>query len=304
MSDAISVRGQVAVVTGAGRGIGRAHALELARRGAAVVVNDVVPENADAVVAEIHAIGEEAIANSDDVSRPEGGVSLIGAASERFGKVEIVINNAGILRGGYFEDLDPTVMESVVSVNLMSAVWVTHAAWPLMQQQRYGRVLVTSSGSGMFAHHGLADYAASKAGLYGLTKALAYEGREHGILVNAVLPMAAGKQAEVQPIPDRHKFPPIPALTGRTDPALATAMAVYLVSPGCSVTGEAFSTLGARYARVSVSLARGWVAPIPEEVSPEAIRENLDEVRAMDDALLPENLFDEMIAVNDAVASA
>ncbi len=303
MTGEISYMGQVAIVTGAGRGIGRSHALELARRGARVVVNDLIAGNASAVVAEIASRGGEAVASFDDVSTPSGGASAVAAAIERFGTVDVVINNAGMLRPGYFEDLKLAQIRSVIDANLMSAIWVTQPAWSVLKKKGYGRVIVTSSGSGMFGHHGVANYAAAKAGLYGLVKALAYEGREHGITVNAVMPMARGMQAEGNPIPDRHKFPLIPALADRTEPELVTALVTYLASRACEMNGQAFSTIGARYALAFMGIAEGWVAPTVDDATPEGIHAHFDNVIARDGALVPRDLFEELAAVNEAVAA-
>src|SRR5438105_879159 len=190
---AISFEGQVAVVTGVGRGLGRAHARDLARRGAAIVANDPGRDEAgvswaDHAVAEIEAAGGSAAASHDSVATPEGGRAIVELALERFGRVDVVIHNAGSFNLGNFEDLTAAAIDDVLDVHLKGAFWVCRPAFEDMLERQYGRIVLTSSSAGLFGMGGLANYAAAKAGLLGLGKALAIEGADLGIKANCVLP--------------------------------------------------------------------------------------------------------------------
>jgi NAD(P)-dependent dehydrogenase (short-subunit alcohol dehydrogenase family) len=203
--DDLSFDGDVALVTGAGRDIGRCHALELARRGARVVVNDVggavdgaggAEDPAQAVVEEIMAFGGVALANHDSVGTPAGGAAMVAAAHDEFGRLDIVVNNAGILRDKSFGKLTPELVDPVIDVHLRGAFHVLIPAWGQMKEQGYGRIVNTSSGSGLFGNFGQANYGAAKAGLVGLTRVLAVEGRPLGICANVVAPAASTRMTE------------------------------------------------------------------------------------------------------------
>src|SRR5690606_31447286 len=204
MSD-LTFDGKVAIITGAGGGLGKSHALELARRGARIVVNDLggsvsgEGDNASApqlVVDEIVASGGEAVANHDSVATPEGGKAIVDAAVEAFGTVDIVINNAGILRDKTFHNMTPELLEPVIAVHLLGAFYVTQPAWVIMREKGYGRVVNTSSNSGLLGNFGQANYGAAKLGLVGFTRVLANEGRSKGIKVNAIAPVAKTRMTE------------------------------------------------------------------------------------------------------------
>jgi NAD(P)-dependent dehydrogenase (short-subunit alcohol dehydrogenase family) len=180
MSRPISLTGQVIAVTGAGAGLGRAYALELARRGASVIVNDVTAAAVEAVVAEIADGGGSAASAVADVSQPEGGRSIIEEALERFGTVDGVIANAGIMRPAYVEDVDPATFRRTLAINLEGVFYVTRAAWPVMRAKGYGRIALVSSGGGILSTQANSAYAASKGGVFTLARTLAFEGREHG----------------------------------------------------------------------------------------------------------------------------
>ncbi len=180
---------RVAIVTGAGAGLGRAHAIGLAARGARVVVNDVTASGA--VTAEIAAAGGEAMAHAANVSDPAEVEAMIGAAVDRWGRIDILVNNAGILRNHSFAKMSFDEVREVLDVHLLGAFVCTHAVWPLMREGGYGRVVFTSSGSGLYGNFGQANYGAAKTGMIGLMNVLHLEGAKHGIRVNTLVPTAA-----------------------------------------------------------------------------------------------------------------
>ena len=199
--------GKVAVVTGAGGGIGRCHALEFAKRGAKVVVNDLggrvdgtgSGDAADAVVAEIEGAGGTAVANKGSVSDREGAASIIQTAVDAFGRIDILVNNAGILRDRTFKNMTLDEWDIVMNVHLNGTAYVTHAAWPLMYEQNYGRIVFTSSGSGIFGNFGQSNYGAAKMGMLGLMNVLAKEGANHNVRVNTLAPGAATRMTNTVP---------------------------------------------------------------------------------------------------------
>jgi NAD(P)-dependent dehydrogenase (short-subunit alcohol dehydrogenase family) len=202
---AYSFEGRVAIVTGAGGGLGRCHALELARRGARVVVNDLggamdgtggSSEAAQNVVAEIRAMGGEAVANGGSVSDRQGAASMVKAAMDAFGRVDILINNAGILRDKTFSTMEIADFEIVLDVHLMGAVNVTKAVWPIMREQKYGRIVMTTSPSGLYGNFGQTNYGAAKLGLIGFMNTLKIEGAKDNIHTNAIAPVAATRMTE------------------------------------------------------------------------------------------------------------
>jgi NAD(P)-dependent dehydrogenase (short-subunit alcohol dehydrogenase family) len=295
--EAVDFEGRVVVLTGAGRGLGRAYAVELARRGAAVVVNDVAGEHAADVVAEIEAAGGTAVACDDSVAEEAGAQAIVGAALARFGAVDAVINNAGFMRNGYLEELAPADLDSVLAVHVRGTFLVTRAAWPVLRRRGGGRVVMTSSAGGLFAMQGESNYAAAKAGVYGLCKALAFEGREHGIGVNAVLPMATTRIEAQDPVPDYDRnYPPglREALSPRRAVEAVVPLVAFLASRACAVTGEAFSAGFGRYARVFVGEAPGWVAPDALAVRAEDVLAHLDEIRDVDGFAVPGSIYDEV----------
>ena len=200
----VSFEGKVAIVTGAGGGLGRAYALELARRGAKVVVNDLGASrdgtgHSDAalkVVEEIKAAGGEAMSNGASVTEYEQMVEMVAKAKEAWGGVHVLINNAGILRDKSFTKMDPADFELVVKVHLIGSAFATKACWDLMRAQNYGRILMTASSTGLFGNFGQANYGAAKLGLAGLTKTLYLEGAKNNIKVNTLAPVAATRMTE------------------------------------------------------------------------------------------------------------
>ncbi len=203
----LSFDGQVAIVTGAGGGLGRSHALELARRGALVVVNDLggavdgtgsSATAAEQVVAEIRAAGGDAVANGDSVATPEGGEAIVQCAVDNYGRIDVVVNNAGILRDAAFKNVTPELLDPVIDVHLKGAFNVLRHAWPRLREQNYGRIVNTTSGSGMFGNFGQSNYGAAKAGLMGLTRVLSIEGERNNVRVNAIAPIAHTRMTSEQ----------------------------------------------------------------------------------------------------------
>ena len=265
----VDLGGRVAVVTGAGGGLGRSHALLLASRGAKVVVNDLGgsrdgsgagSEMADAVVEEIRANGGEAVANYDSVATPEGGRGIVATALDAFGRIDVIVNNAGILRDVTFQKLEPEALELVLKVHLYGAFNVTQAAWPHLREQGYGRIVSTASGSGLYGNFGQSNYAAAKMGIVGLTRTLALEGAKYGIAANAIAPIAASRMTEdIMP----------PAFLERVQPEHVSPVVVWLASESCTDSGRVFSVGGGYVARVAIVEAEGAAfdhVPTPEEV--------------------------------------
>src|SRR5437868_9472097 len=191
---------RVAIITGAGGGLGREHALLLASRGAQVVINDlggsISGEGGDAGPAhttakEIESLGGVAVADTNSVATPEGGEAIVQTALDAFGRIDIVINNAGILRDKTFQNMTPDLIDPVLDVHLKGAFNVTRPAWIKMRAQNYGRVVNTSSNSGLLGNFGQSNYGAAKMGLVGLTRVLAVEGAKSNIKVNAIAPVAS-----------------------------------------------------------------------------------------------------------------
>ncbi len=226
----ISFNDQVAIVTGAGGGLGRCHALELAKRGAKVVVNDLggavdgsggSSEAAESVVAEIKAAGGEAIANGGSVSDRAGVQSIVDDAMNTWGRVDILINNAGILRDKSFAKMTLDDFELVMDVHLMGAVYCTHAVWPIMREQNYGRILMTTSPTGLYGNFGQTNYGAAKLGQVGFMHSLKIEGAKNNIHTNTIAPVAATRMTE-DLIPE--------AAQEKLGPELVTPAAIFLVS--------------------------------------------------------------------------
>jgi NAD(P)-dependent dehydrogenase (short-subunit alcohol dehydrogenase family) len=294
----LSFDGKVAIVTGAGGGLGRAHALELGRRGALVVVNDLGgavdgtgsdETPAQKVVDEIRDAGGEATPNFDNVSTPDGGEAIVRSAVDTFGRVDIVVNNAGILRDKSFHNLSADLLEPVLDVHLKGAFFVTRPAWIHMREQGYGRVVNTSSASGLFGNFGQANYGAAKMGLVGFTRVLAVEGAKYDIKVNAIAPVAKTRMTEELLGP----------LADSLDPALVTPVVAYLVHEDCPVTGEVFSVGGGRVARVFVAESQGYVN---KSLTAEDVRDNFEQIRDEAGYEVPANNGEEIMLLMKALS--
>jgi len=283
--------GKVAVITGAGGGLGRSHALELARRGALVVVNDLGGSidgtgsgttAAQAVVDEIKEAGGEAVANYDSVATPEGGQNIIQSAVDTFGRIDIVINNAGILRDTSFKNMTSEQLEPVLDVHLKGAFFVTQPAWAHMRDQGYGRIITTASGAGIFGNFGQTNYGAAKMGLVGLTRVLAIEGAKYNIKANAIAPVAKTRMTDsiLGPLADK------------LQPEYVTPIVTFLVHEDCPVTGEIYSVGGGRVARIFVGVTPGIVDP---DLTAEVVRDRFDEIRQEEGYVVPASLNEEMM---------
>jgi NAD(P)-dependent dehydrogenase (short-subunit alcohol dehydrogenase family) len=307
MADTISYNGQTVIVTGAGRNIGRAHAIEFARRGASVVVDDWEGDLAKAVTDEITAAGGKAVASGDSVATDDGAKAIVDLAMNEFGSVEALVSNAGVLECNYFKELTDEQIDTSLNVHLRGAFRMAKLVWPIMADRGYGRLMFTSSNSGMMSNQGMAGYAAAKAGLYGLTKALAFEGADFGIKANAILPIAAGKSPWKPPVPDQQKYrelyldKPIPWDDWRWAPSNIAALAAFLCSRECELSGEALSACHGRFARVFVGVADGWLAPDQGSISSEAIADHLGEIRDLSNHTVPMWMFEELRGVTDRI---
>ena len=269
----LSFEGRVAVVTGAGRGIGRAHAQLLAERGAIVVVNDlggsvdgVGADEAPAatVVREITAAGGVAIPDHHDVSTVAGADALVTAAVEHFGHIDILVNNAGIIRWARVHEADADLLAHHLAVHLGGSFNTTRAAWPHMVGQRYGRIVMTTS-TGMLGLPGNLSYATAKGGVVGLMRTVAVEGAEHGIRANAIAPAAVTRMAG----PSGED--PTTAVAPQMAPEMVAPMVAYLAHEDCPVTGEIYVAGFGRFARLFIASTEGYVqrdgAPTIEDVA-------------------------------------
>jgi len=273
VKEEIRFDGRVAIVTGAGAGLGRVYALELARRGARVVVNDLGGARdgsgkgskapAEKVADEINASGGEAVANYDNVATVKGGENIIKTALDAFGTVDILINNAGILRDKSFLKMEPESWQAVIDVHLNGAYNVSRPAFGVMKAKGYGRILMTTSAAGLYGNFGQTNYSAAKMGLVGLMNTLKLEGEKHNIKVNTIAPLAASRLTQDILPPD---------LMDRLKPELVAPMALYLVSEQCPVSGHIYNVGRGCFSRAAIVTGPGAVVgdgreiPTPEQL--------------------------------------
>jgi NAD(P)-dependent dehydrogenase (short-subunit alcohol dehydrogenase family) len=296
----IGYDGQVAIITGSGGGLGREHALELARRGARIVVNDiggsVTGEGheegpAHKTAQEINDLGGIAVADTNTVATPEGGAAIVQTAVDEFGTVDIVINNAGILRDKTFHNMTPELLNPVIDVHLRGAFYVTQPAYVIMREKGYGRIVNTSSNSGILGNFGQSNYGAAKMGLVGFTRVLANEGRKHNIKANAIAPVAKTRMTEEL----------FGAAGDPLDPKLVTPVVAWLASADVDVSGEIYSVAGGLVARFFIGLTPGYFNP---NLTVEDVRDHWAEIRDEDGYIVPDGPNDELQKIFQAVTGA
>ncbi len=280
----ISFEDRIAIVTGAGGGLGRAYALELAQRGAKIIVNDLgggrdgsgASDAAARVVAEIEAAGGTAIANGASVTDEAQVAAMVAQARERFGRIDILINNAGILRDKSFAKMEMADFRAVVDVHLIGSAICTKAVWDLMREQAYGRILMTSSSTGLYGNFGQANYGAAKLGLAGLAKTLSLEGAKYNVRVNSIAPTAATRMTD-----DIFPAEMLPLFR----PELVAPVALFLVSedaPTNAILGAGAGVVQAAY----LTLTQGVVLP-EDDRSPEAVAAAWDRITDRTGEIVP-----------------
>jgi len=290
---AIDFSGQVAVITGAGGALGSAFCRELARRGAAVVANDLGGDPtgqggstgyADAIVADLAAMGARAIANYDTVATAAGGQAIIDAALDAFGRVDIVISNAGNQRNGAFGSLSEEDVEAVFAVHVKGAFNVCQPAYRVMGQQGYGRLVLVSSQSGIFGNPFRANYGSAKTALIGLMNVIAQEAPS-GVVVNTLFPNAQGGRLGGTPIAERPDIAFLKAAGERTrhfiegmKPDFVAALACYMASRNCDSSQHMYSVLGGKYSRLFIGLTQGWYSPGPDAPSCDDIAAHIGDI--------------------------
>jgi NAD(P)-dependent dehydrogenase (short-subunit alcohol dehydrogenase family) len=289
--------GKVAIVTGAGGGLGRQHALLLAQRGALVVVNDLggaidgtggSATPAEQVVAEIKAAGGEAVADAHSVGTPDDGEAIVQTALDAFGRIDIVVNNAGILRDKAFHNMDADMIEAVLTVHLKGAFYVTRPAWKHMREQGYGRVVNTSSSAGILGNFGQANYGAAKMGLVGLTNVLAIEGERYNIKANAISPIAG----------TRMTGDVLGKLQDLLDPSFVSPVVAYLAHEDCPVSGNVYSVGGGRVVRFFIGMTEGYMKK-DTPLTIEDVRDHFEEIDDTSTFTVPWQATDETFLVRD-----
>ncbi|MEM7677873.1 MAG: SDR family NAD(P)-dependent oxidoreductase, partial [Myxococcota bacterium] len=287
MSTDIRFDDRVVIVTGAGNGLGRSHAHLFAAHGAKVVVNDLGGSHlgegqdqraADEVVAEIQAAGGEAVANYDSVT---DGEKIVQTALDEWGRIDVIVNNAGILRDVSFHKMTQEDWDKVYAVHVLGAMKVTHAAWPHMREQRYGRVIMTSSAAGIYGNFGQANYAMAKLGLYGLGSTLAIEGLSRGIHVNTIAPLAGSRMTETI-LP--------PQVVEALRPEYVSGMVVWLCHESCTETGGLYEVGGGYMGKVRWQRAKGQTWRIGRSIAPEDVRDHWPQITDFEEVEYPEGM--------------
>jgi NAD(P)-dependent dehydrogenase (short-subunit alcohol dehydrogenase family) len=298
MGDRIRLDGRVALITGGGRGLGRSHALELAARGARVIVNDLgcglFGEGADdsiatEVVREIEAMGGEAIANTLTIDQPENARAMVAEATNAFGRLDIVVNNAGFLRRRLFLDHTPEMVRDIMSVHVLGSYFVSQAAFEVMLKQEYGRMVFTSSPGGTRGNPWVTAYGAAKGGIIGLAQAIALAGEPYGIKANVISPYANTRMGDAMEVKSReeemgqHKE----LMAGILDTRHASAAVVYLSSEECALNHTILTVGGGRVALSAILIGQGFQAPFGELLTPEMVRDNLPAILDLSAATNP-----------------
>ena len=294
----VSFENRVVIVTGAGNGLGKAYALELGKRGAKVIVNDLGGavdgsgsgnSPADDVVNEIIENGGEAVANYDSVATKDGGESIVQTAVDSFGTVDAVINNAGILRDKSFANMTEEEFSLIIEVHLKGTYYVTQPAFKIMKENNYGRIVNVASPSGLFGNFGQTNYGAAKMGIVGLTNVLAIEGAKYNIKVNVIAPTAYTRMTEAL----------LPEDVGKLFSAeLVTPMVTYLASEACEPTHEIFGVAAGRFARIGIITHEGYVNT---QATAEDIASNIEEIRTITDGSYPLSNEDELLLIQKAI---
>jgi NAD(P)-dependent dehydrogenase (short-subunit alcohol dehydrogenase family) len=301
----IEFHGQVAIVTGAGRGLGRLYALELARRGAKVVVNDIGgsmrgegadPTVAEQVVKEVEAAGGVAVASHESVATPEGGQAIVQAAVDNFGRLDAVVSNAGIFGTVPFDEIPAEDWRRMLNVHLDGSFYLSQPAFRVMKSQGYGRFVFIASSAGAFGQPEAAHYSAAKAGIIGLSNVVAVEGSAHGILANSVLPFGFSRMVS-ETVGDRERLPQETAFYEAIDPELVVPIVVFLASRTCEFTHHNYSACAGRYARAFMGLSEGWMARRDARPSADDIAAHLAEVSGTDPYTVPGSIVDEVAAM-------
>lgn len=312
MSQLLRFDGKVVVITGAGGGLGSAYAREIAARGGSVLVNDLggavrggggSQGLADAVVSAIRAEGGTALANYDSVADPKGCEAIVAAALEQWGRIDAVIANAGTMRFAPFEDTDDDDLDALLAVHLKGSFHLARAAWPYFRAQGEGRIVLTTSSSGMLGLPKLSAYGAAKGGIAGLMAVLAEEGREHGIRCNAVMPNAASRMTADIAQGDLGSNPWTATVQRTFDPRFTAGLVAWLAHDSCPSTHAIYSAAGGRIARIFVGVTRGWQGPVDSPPSAEDVAAHFD--RIADDRAgyaIPANAYDEFRIVAEGFA--
>ncbi len=297
MTEALGFDGKVAIITGAGGGLGRQHALLMASRGALVVVNDLGGSvdgtgsdkgAADKVVDEIVALGGEAVADTNSVATAQGGEAIVKTALDAYGTVDIVINNAGILRDKAFHNMDESLVDPVLDVHLKGAFNVTGPAFRVMREKGYGRIISTSSAAGIFGNFGQANYGAAKMGLVGFTRVLAVEGARFNIAANAIAPIALTRMTEDL----------LGELGQKLQPDYVAPLVTFLAHESCDATGRVFSVGGGRVAEVFIGECQGFT---DADLSPESVRDNWSTICDREGYAVPAQIAEETKMFVDAL---